>query len=129
MIECLPAELNQVFLNIIINAVHAIQDAIGREAGDEKGLIEIKTHNLGNNVQITISDSGTGIPEAAQSRVFDPFFTTKEVGRGTGQGLSIAHHVVVNKHHGSIRFKTEIGKGTTFIIDLPAKATTSALIP
>ena len=129
MIECLPAEVNQVFLNIIINAVHAIQDVIGEdETEDKRGLIEVKTKSLGDQIEIKISDSGTGIPLEAQSRIFDPFFTTKEVGRGTGQGLSIAHNVVVNKHHGKIHFKTEIGKGTTFIINLPVKGILPAIM-
>jgi signal transduction histidine kinase len=69
--------------------------------------------------EIRIQDTGSGIPEKVQSRIFDPFFTTKAIGKGTGQGLAIAHSVVVDKHNGSIHFETEEGKGTTFIIRLP----------
>jgi signal transduction histidine kinase len=113
---CLPGEFNQVILNIIVNAAHAIAD---REQGNGKGVIGVRTVRLGNTVEIRISDTGTGIPEAARGRVFDPFFTTKEVGKGTGQGLAIARSVVVDKHQGEISFETEMGKGTTFIIRLP----------
>jgi PAS domain S-box-containing protein len=121
MIECYPAELNQAFLNVIINAVHAIEDVLGRGNQTEKGIIRITSRSSENRVEVRIADTGTGISEKVSSRIFDPFFTTKEVGRGTGQGLSITHNVVVNKHHGSIRFETEMGKGTTFIILLPVR--------
>jgi PAS domain S-box-containing protein len=121
VIECFPAELNQVFLNIIINAVHAIQDVLERDSRENKGLIHITSRSAAGGVEVRITDTGTGIPEKVRSRVFDPFFTTREVGRGTGQGLSIAHNMVVNKHHGSIHFETEMGKGTTFIIFLPVR--------
>ncbi|HZP83562.1 MAG TPA: ATP-binding protein [Chthonomonadaceae bacterium] len=118
MVPCLPGELNQVFLNIIINAAHAIADVVG-DGSLQKGQIKISTRHKGNWVEIRISDTGGGIPEAVRSRVFDPFFTTKEVGKGTGQGLAIAHSTIVDKHKGAISFETEVGKGTTFIIRLP----------
>lgn len=114
----LPGEINQVILNIIVNAAHAIAAAAGSES-DTKGKISISTARDGDHVEIRISDTGTGIPERARSRIFDPFFTTKEVGKGTGQGLAIAHNVIVEKHGGTISFETEMGKGTTFIIRLP----------
>ena len=118
LVACLPGELNQVFLNIIINAAHAISDA-SKDGSEKKGIITAATQSNQNSVEIRISDTGRGIPEDIQPRIFDPFFTTKEVGRGTGQGLAISHTVIVEKHGGSINFETETGKGTTFIIQLP----------
>jgi two-component system, NtrC family, sensor kinase len=115
-VSCLPGEFNQAILNIVVNAAHAIADKSG---GKSKGVIGVKTRQKGDKVEIRISDTGTGIPEAARGRVFDPFFTTKEVGKGTGQGLAIARSVVVDKHQGEISFETELGQGTTFIIRLP----------
>ena len=117
---CLPGEFNQVILNILINAVHAISGVV-REGGKEKGTITVTTRRDGDWAEIRIRDTGTGIPEKARNRVFDPFFTTKEVGKGTGQGLAIAHNVICEKHGGTITFETEMGKGTTFIIRLPIK--------
>jgi PAS domain S-box-containing protein len=118
LIACLPGALNQVFLNIIINAAHAISEDRNDDPGS-KGIITTSTRSNGSSVEIRISDTGQGIPENIQPRVFDPFFTSKEVGRGTGQGLAISHSVIVEKHGGSISFETETGKGTTFIIQLP----------
>ena len=117
-VSCLPGEFNQVILNMIVNAVHAIQGVVG-DGGTEKGKITISTRRAGEAVEVRIGDSGGGIPEEARERIFDPFFTTKEVGRGTGQGLAIAYNVIVDKHQGSLTFETETGKGTTFIIRLP----------
>jgi signal transduction histidine kinase len=115
-IFCLPGEFNQAILNIVVNASHAIA---AKENGKTLGAIGVKTQRRGDGVEIRISDTGTGIPEAARDRVFDPFFTTKEVGKGTGQGLAIARSVVVDKHQGEVFFETEMGKGTTFVIRLP----------
>ncbi len=118
LVPCIPGEINQVFLNIIVNAAHAIKDAIqGR--GDAKGTITVSTRVVDDWCEIRIADTGTGIPEKIRHRIFDPFFTTKEVGKGTGQGLAIAHSVVVEKHKGHLGFETEEGRGTTFIIRLP----------
>jgi signal transduction histidine kinase len=117
-VPCLPAEFNQAILNIIINAVHAIDDMVGRNSSI-KGRIKVTTRNQGKWAEVRISDTGPGIPKAIQSKIFNPFFTTKEVGRGTGQGLNIAHSVIVKKHGGTIRFESAMGKGTTFIIRLP----------
>jgi len=114
---CHVGDLNQVFLNLIVNAAHAIGDVVGKSGG--KGTIRITTSQEGDSVRIDISDTGAGIPEAIRPRIFDPFFTTKEVGKGTGQGLSIARSIVVTKHHGSLTFESEVGKGTTFTIRLP----------
>ena len=118
MVACLPGEFNQVILNLIVNAAHAVSDSLAKK-GEQKGKIRVRTLNCANCVEIRIEDSGTGIPKHIQDRVFDPFFTTKEIGKGTGQGLAIARSVVVDKHNGSIHFETEEGTGTAFIIRLP----------
>ena len=118
LVSCLPGEINQVFLNLIINAAHAIGDIIDVDSG-EKGTIEISTRSRDDWVEISVSDTGTGIPDAIKDKIFDPFFTTKEVGRGTGQGLAICFPVIVEKHGGKIHLNTEVDKGTTFIISLP----------
>lgn len=117
-VSCLPAELNQVFLNLIVNAAHAIESRV--KNGDyDKGRIRVSTRVENDQAVIAVIDNGTGIPEKIRHRIYDPFFTTKAVGKGTGQGLAIARDIVVEKHHGSIICETEEGKGTTFIIRLP----------
>jgi len=116
-VQCYLGEINQVVLNLVLNAAHAISDVV-RDTG-VLGKITVRTRLDGDAVEISIADTGTGIPEEARDKVFDPFFTTKEVGRGTGQGLAIAHSVIVKKHGGTLRFETECGKGTTFFIRLP----------
>ncbi len=121
LVPCLPGEFNQVVLNIIINAAHAISDVVGKETG-VKGIITVITSLSGNWAEVRINDSGTGIPEEIRSKIFDPFFTTKPVGIGTGQGLSIAHAIVAEKHGGTITFETEAGRGTTFIIRIPIES-------
>ena len=114
---CHGGELNQVFLNLVVNAAHAIGDVVA--GTDRRGTIRIRTRREGEDVVIEIGDTGTGIPAAVRERIFEPFFTTKEVGRGTGQGLAISRSVVVDKHGGSLTFVTETGRGTTFIIRMP----------
>lgn len=114
-VTCRQGEIQQVILNLIVNAAHAIADA-GHEG---TGRIVVRTQALAEWCEIVVKDNGTGIPEAARTRVFDPFFTTKEVGRGTGQGLALAHDTVVKKHNGSLDFVTEMGTGTAFIVRLP----------
>lgn len=118
LVPCLPSAFNQVILNIIINAAHAIADVVG-DGANGKGTITISTIHDYGWAEVRIEDTGTGIPEAVRSKIFDPFFTTKEVGKGTGQGLAIAHDIVVKKHGGTIGFETEVGKGTIFIIRIP----------
>lgn len=118
LVPCNIGELNQVFLNMIINASHSVEDAL-KDQPDKKGSILIRTLHKGKWAQIKISDTGKGISEEIQDKIFDPFFTTKEVGKGTGQGLAISHSIIVDKHNGRISFETQPGKGTTFIIDLP----------
>ena len=117
-IPCFPAELNQVFLNLIVNAAHAIEDTI-KQNPDTKGKIYVSTRQVDNQVEIRITDTGSGIPEEIRSKVFDLFFTTKEVGKGTGQGLALAHKVIHGNHGGTIELESEVGKGTTFVIRLP----------
>jgi signal transduction histidine kinase len=119
-VECHLGEINQVVLNLLVNASHAISDVVKETGG--LGKLTVQTRLDGNEVEISIADSGTGIPEAARDKIFDPFFTTKEVGKGTGQGLAIARSVIVNKHGGTLHFETECGKGTTFFIRLPIDA-------
>jgi len=114
-VPCNIGEINQVVLNLIVNAAHAIRDS---ESNDGKGLILVSTRQYDRFVVITIQDDGEGIPEQVQGKIFEPFFTTKEVGVGTGQGLAIAHNVITKSHGGHIWFETEQGKGTTFFIRL-----------
>ena len=121
MLSCFAADLNQVFLNIIVNAAHAIGDVVG-DGAQGLGQITVKTRSIKDHVEVRISDTGTGMSEEIQKRIFDPFFTTKGVGKGTGQGLAISHSVVVDKHGGQLLVETEIGKGSVFIIRLPVAA-------
>ncbi|HEU5135114.1 MAG TPA: ATP-binding protein [Steroidobacteraceae bacterium] len=129
LVNCFAGEINQVVLNLIVNAAHAIGDVVkDAQAGDmpRKGLITIGTRVVDGCVEIAIGDTGKGIPVEVRSRIFDPFFTTKEVGKGTGQGLAIARAVVVDKHGGTLHFETEVGRGTTFFIRLPLEASATA---
>jgi PAS domain S-box-containing protein len=115
-VVCFPGDINQVVLNLIVNAAHAVKENV---KDGEKGRITVRTRNRGEFVEISVQDTGTGIPAGIQGKVFDPFFTTKEVGKGTGQGLSFSYTVIVKKHGGKIWFETEVGKGTTFFFTLP----------
>lgn len=114
---CSRGDLSQVFLTLVVNAVHAIEDVV-KDTG-RLGRITVSTRRDGDDVVISIADTGAGIPEAVRGHIFEPFFTTKEVGRGTGQGLAHARSVVVQKHGGGLTFETEPGVGTTFYIRLP----------
>lgn len=118
MVLCRIDELNQVLLNMIVNATHAIQEK-QKETDKETGKIRIKTSLERDKVLIAITDTGCGIPDSIVNRIFDPFFTTKDVGKGTGQGLSLAYNIIVNHHHGAIHVSTEDNIGTTFTIELP----------
>jgi PAS domain S-box-containing protein len=117
LVFCTPTDFNQAILNMIVNAAHAIGD-VGN-GSENKGVITIRTRSVGEWVEVTVEDTGVGIPEENQSKVFEPFFTTKEVGRGTGQGLSIVHRVVTRQHGGTISLTSEVGRGTTFVVRLP----------
>lgn len=118
LVPCLPGDFNQVILNIIVNAAHAIADKLGAKSG-EKGLISVATRVDGEWAEIEIKDTGAGIPAEVINRVFDPFFTTKDVGVGTGQGLAISRSVIVDKHDGTINVSSEVGVGSTFLIRIP----------
>jgi PAS domain S-box-containing protein len=117
-VHCVPGDINQVLLNILVNAAQAVSEATGGGAAG-KGRITISTRRDGSWVEIRISDTGRGIPADIRPKIFDLFFTTKEVGRGTGQGLAISYAAVVERHHGALTFETEVGRGTTFIVRLP----------
>lgn len=115
---CFPGSFNQVILNMFVNAAHAISDVM--EGGDKgKGIIRVSTRAVDGWLEDRISDTGCGIPEENRQKIFDPFFTTKLVGKGTGQGLSMAHSVIVEKHQGTIAVESTVGEGTTFIIRIP----------
>lgn len=110
-VEGFPQKINQVFMNIFVNAAQAIE---------EKGDITIKTYAEGSDVKISIADNGSGIPEENLNKIFDPFFTTKEVGKGTGLGMNIVYNII-KEHNGNIEVESEMGKGTCFTITLPGK--------
>jgi two-component system NtrC family sensor kinase len=114
---CLVDQINQMLLNLIVNAAHAVGEAIGDGSGG-LGTIRVGTEYADGWALITISDTGSGIPESIRTRVFEPFFTTKPPGKGTGQGLAIAQSVVL-QHGGTIRFESEVGIGTKFLLRLP----------
>ncbi|MBI4582286.1 MAG: hypothetical protein HY718_21510 [Planctomycetes bacterium] len=111
-VECCASEMGQVFLNLILNAGHAIADT------QQRGTITVRTQPVGREVEITVADTGTGIPPEIRDRIFDPFFTTKGVGKGTGQGLGIIQQIVW-KHRGTVTFETQVGQGTVFTVRLP----------
>ena len=123
-VHCHAGDINQVVLNLVLNAAHALGD---RAAGSmSKGRIAVRTRAIGGYVEISIRDTGDGIPEDVRGRIFEPFVTTKEVGRGAGQGLALSRGIVVDKLKGSLHFETETGKGTTFFIRLPVSDTALA---
>jgi two-component system NtrC family sensor kinase len=114
---CYPGDLNQVFLNLFVNAAHAIGEAVAQSHG--LGQITVTTRREGDDVVISVADTGGGIPEEIRGHIFEPFFTTKAVGQGSGQGLALARTIVVEKHSGAITIDTTVGKGTTFHVRLP----------
>ena len=118
LVPCFQAELNQVILNLIVNAAHAIAET-NKDNPGRSGIISIKTQREDNWAKVYISDTGAGIPKEIRHKIFDLFFTTKDPGKGTGQGLAISHSVIVEKHKGTIELESQEGKGTTFIISLP----------
>jgi PAS domain S-box-containing protein len=121
-VPCYPGEFNQVVLNLVVNAAHAIEATLGGRDSGRMGTIRVATRKVGQEVEITIADNGTGIPEEIRDRIFEPFFTTKKIGKGTGQGLAIAHSVVVDKHGGRITLDSRTGEGSAFRIYLPVLA-------
>lgn len=118
LVPCIVDQLNQVVLNILVNAAHAVADVVG-DGSNGKGRITVRTRMVEGFAEIAISDTGAGIPPEIQGRVFEPFFTTKELGKGTGQGLALAHSIIVNQHGGRIWLESEPGRGTVFLIRLP----------
>ncbi len=127
-VHCVIDEISQVVLNLVVNATHAVEDAI-KKRGEKRGLITIRTRKESDNAIIEVQDSGSGIPEHVRGRIFEPFFTTKTLGKGTGQGLAIVQAVIVKKHRGSISFTTELDKGTTFKISLPITPSLQTVSP
>jgi signal transduction histidine kinase len=117
-VTCTPAEINQVLLNLIVNSADAVTEKYGENSG-EKGVITVRTRATQGSVSVEVEDTGCGIPQEIRNRVFDPFFTTKEVGKGTGQGLTISYNVIVNKHGGTLEVESMPGVGTTFRVCLP----------
>ncbi|MEV6632015.1 ATP-binding protein [Actinoplanes sp. NPDC051470] len=113
-VRCHVGDINQTLLNLVVNAAHAIE-----AAGKGRGTVRVVTRRDGDEAVIDVADTGTGVPPEVADKLFDPFFTTKEVGRGTGQGLALARSLVVDRHHGSISFRTEVGAGTVFSVRLP----------
>ncbi|MEH2319025.1 sensor histidine kinase [Nostoc sp.] len=124
-IECYPSEINQVFMNIICNAVDAIEEIQKNQDSEEiskyPGVIRIQTESIGERVILRIADNGSGISEADQTKIFDAFYTTKTIGKGTGLGLSIAYQIVVNNHRGKLTFHSTQRDGTEFVIELPIR--------
>jgi signal transduction histidine kinase len=118
-VECLPSRLNQVFLNLLVNAGQAI---------DAKGTITIATGADDVDVWVRIGDSGCGIPQEQLKRIFEPFFTTKPVGQGTGLGLSVSY-AIVHKHGGRIEVESELGRGTQFTVTIPIRQPHAPLVP
>lgn len=125
-INCYIGQMNQVFMNILANAIDALDEAIAQEKISDSILqIQITTEvDTEQWAVISIADNGMGIPESIQQRLFEPLFTTKPVGKGTGLGLSIAHQIVVQKHNGELLVNSQLGKGTEFIIKIPIMSAT-----
>jgi signal transduction histidine kinase len=115
-VRCRISAVNQVLLNLIVNAAHALAD---QNHSPETGRIDVKTRREDDMIVVTVADNGCGIPENIRERIFDPFFTSKEVGRGTGQGLAIARAIVVEQHGGRITVESKVGVGSTFEVWLP----------
>ncbi len=117
-LRCVAAEVNQVLLNLIVNAADAISEKHGDNSG-QKGLITVRTRSDEAHIVIEVEDTGGGVPDEIRGRIFDPFFTTKDVGKGTGQGLAISYDVVVNKHGGTLEVESTPGVGSLFRVTIP----------
>ncbi len=124
-VECFGAAMNQVFVNLIVNAADAIGERLEDDPSGPPGAITVRTISSDQSVQIEVIDNGAGMPEEVQRRVFDPFFTTKEVGKGTGQGLSLSHAIVTQKHRGQLAVESIPGEGTTMRVTLPVSGSAS----
>jgi signal transduction histidine kinase len=124
LVECYPSQLNQVFMNILANAIDALEEASAhqtyQETKESPNRIMIQTSIIDSKwVKIAISDNGTGMPESVCKRIFDPFFTTKAIGKGTGMGMPISYQIVIEKHGGKLECSSIPGEGTEFIIQIP----------
>ena len=126
-LKCDVGALNQALLNLIVNAAHSVREHLEQEELAGKGSIELRTRNHDGVIEISIKDTGIGIPKELHRKIFAPFFTTKPVGQGTGQGLAIAHSVIVERHRGAICIESEEGEGATFRVYLPADDTVEDL--
>jgi len=119
---CVAGAINQVFLNILVNAAHAIEEKIGNHDSGEKGLISISTCVNEDMVTIRFVDTGTGVPDKVINKIFEPFFTTKAIGKGTGQGMSLSHRIIVDEHRGKIEVRNRLEEsGAEFLVSLPLK--------
>ena len=118
-VPCHPGEINQVLVNLIVNAAHAIGEAARSSGGPRAGLIVIRTRHHADHIEIQVEDNGGGIPENIRPRMFEPFFTTKEIGKGTGQGLYLSRNIILKGHGGRITFESTEGSGTVFTVSLP----------
>ncbi|AUB35808.1 Response regulator c-di-GMP phosphodiesterase, RpfG family, containings REC and HD-GYP domains [Nostoc flagelliforme CCNUN1] len=125
LVECFPGEINQVFMNLICNAIDAIEEKYKNKdietVYQNPGVIKIKTEAIGEQVILRVADNGSGISKADATKIYDAFYTTKPVGKGTGLGLSIAYQIVVNNHHGKLTYDSKPGEGIEFIIELPIR--------
>jgi signal transduction histidine kinase len=119
-VTCYAAEMHQALLNLVANAADAIGEVF--KTTGAKGRLTVSTSRENGDAMIRITDTGAGIPGDIRQKIFDPFFTTKEVGKGIGQGLTIARNIIVRKHGGSLSFQSDSGKGTTFIVRLPIES-------
>jgi two-component system NtrC family sensor kinase len=119
LVECFPSQLNQVFMNILANAIDALEEAYELGKQPQPRIVIRSEHCQPDRIVVEISDNGMGIPLEVQKSIFDPFFTTKIVGKGTGLGLSISHQIIVEKHQGNLQCSSELGQGTTFRIEVP----------
>ncbi len=126
-VACLSSDIHRVVVNLVVNAAHAINTAAQNEPGRKRQIV-VRTRHDGPWAEIRVEDSGTGIPDDLRERIFEPFFTTKDVGQGTGQGLALTRAAVVDKHGGTIDFETVPGRGATFIVRLPIRATDAASV-
>ena len=118
-INVVPQDISRVFLNLINNACYAANDKMKKSGNDFSPILKVTTKNSGNKVEILVRDNGNGIPESIRKNLFNPFFTTKPTGEGTGLGLSLSYDIIVKQHSGEIKFESEEGKYTEFIIIIP----------
>ncbi|MCY7321914.1 MAG: HAMP domain-containing protein [Phormidesmis sp. CAN_BIN36] len=121
-IECYPGQLNQVFMNLLTNAIDALEDSVHKTGQPASPQIQIRTTRLGSDwIRISIADNGSGIPDSIKAKLFDPFFTTKPIGKGTGLGLSISYQIVTERHQGKLYYNSSPGQGTDFVIEVPVR--------